>query len=387
MRVAQVPHVYRPHVGGVENHVFGLKRALERKGHEVTVYTTDYGIEKDQKRERGAVYCKTDLAVFRNPLSLELIRILQESSADVYHFHSPWFFTSLLGSRATRGRPRVMTVHGARVGEMGAAFAALNWAYRPLAKRVLGAMDAVIALTRVERNYLVEEFGLRPGTVYVIPNGVDAEEFARDERAKAEFAEKYGLREDSFKVLFVGRLLPHKNPDKLVSAIAEHLRGENVEAILVGKGDAGFVSKMKAATVGAGVYDRVHIVDDIAQGDQRGMSAAYHSADLFVLPSSFEGLPITLLEAMASGLPVLATPVGGIPDVIEGAVNGEFLDTPASSRGVARGIRQFIDMGASRLAKMGRANAEKVSKHYNWDSVGDRIAGVYEDVLAGGGED
>lgn len=372
MKIGQISHRYYPHVGGIENYVRRLKKSLEKMGHEITIYTTDFGIPRGTEREKGAFYCKTDFAIYRNPFSRELLQKLRKSDDDIYHFHSPWFFPSLFGARLLDRKPKVMTVHGARVG-VGPMLSTLSLLYHPFARQVLHNMDKIIALTKSERDYLLHRFKLPRRKVVVIPNGIEVESFRPRRGAIKEFTQKHGLLENSFKVLYVGRIIPEKNPDKLISAVAKHMEGKNIEVILIGDGSSSYITRLKRIS-----DNRIHILGKLGFEE---LVAAYNTSDLFVFLGLVEGLPTVILEAMACGLPVLTTPVAGIPDVVTGGVNGLFLGLPVKEEDVAGKISRFMNTGASDINRMKKANVEKIKTHYDWEIVADGILNVYNQVL------
>ncbi len=373
MKIGQISHLYRPHLGGIENYVYRLKNSLEKRGHEATVYTTDLSIRGTTEREKNTFYCKTNFVLYRNPFSFELIRRLKESREDIYHLHGPWFFSSLFATKLLKGQPKVMTVHGARIEGWGPTVSVLDKLYRPFVRYILRNMRMVIALTKGEREYLLSRFKLSPDRIVVTPNGVEVDKFAFERDAVKKFVEKNRLKEDSFKVLYVGRFVSQKNPDKLISAVTRHMKTQNVEAILIGEGAESYVAKLRRMS-----DERVHILTKVRFEE---IVAAYHASDLFVLLSPSEGLPTTMLEAMLCGLPILTTPVGGIPDVITDEINGLFLDLPVKEEDVASKISRFIDMDTSEINRMGKVNFEKIKTHYNWEIVADKILGVYNQVL------
>lgn len=372
MKIGQISHLYRPHLGGIENYVYRLKNSLEKRGHEATVYTTDLSIQGTTEREKNTFYCKTNFVLYRNPFSFELIRRLKESREDIYHLHGPWFFSSLFATKLLKRQPKVMTVHGARIEGWGPTVSVLDKLYRPFMRYILRNMQMVIALTNGERKYLLHRFKLPHQRVVVIPNGIEIEKFAFDKGAIEEFIERNSLSDDSFKVLYVGRFVPQKNPDKLISAV-KRMRGQNVEAILIGEGPESYIAKLKEVS-----DERVHILTKLRFEE---IVAAYHVSDLFTLLSPSEGLPTVLLEAMACGLPILTTPVGGIPDVVTPQINGLFLGLPVKEEDVASKIDRFISMNAADMDRMRKANAEKIKTCYNWEIVADKILDVYDQVL------
>ena len=368
-----MPHLYRPHLGGIENYVHRLKNSLELRGHEVKVYTSDLSVRGTTERENGVFYCKTSFAPLRNPVSFELIRRLRESRADVYHLHSPWFVWSLFSAHALGERPKVMTVHSARIEGADLKTRVLGRLYRPLARRVLARMDALVALSTREATRLVQDFGIPPEKIEVIPNGIKVEDFERSGVPQKEFLGRHGLREDSFKLLYVGRMVEQKNQEKLVAAVSRHMKGENVEVILIGGGGPDYLAQLEKIADG-----RIHILGKVGFEE---LVAAYRSSDLFVFLGTWEGLPTVIMEAMLCGLPVLTTPAGGIPDLIEEGKNGLFVGLPVDERELADKISHFLDMSATDLEKMGRRNSEKIKRSYNWELIADRILKVYERVL------
>ena len=372
MKIGQISHRYYPHVGGVENYVRRLKGSLEKMGHEITVYTTDFGIPRGAEREKDAFYCKTDFAIYWNPFSRELLQKLRKSDDDIYHFHSPWFFPSLFGARLLDRKPKVMTVHGARVG-VGPMLSTLSLLYYPFARQVLHNMDKIIALTKSEREYLVHRFKLPPQKVVVIPNGIEVESFKPKRRAVREFIQSHGLMKDSFKVLYVGRIIPDKNPDKLISAVTAHMRDKNVEVTIIGDGPRDYIAKLKKIS-----DDRIHILGEVGFEE---LVTAYNASDLFVFLGLVEGLPTVILEAMACGLPVLTTPVAGIPDVVTEGVNGLFLDFPVKGEDVAGKISRFMNMNASDMNRIRKTNVKKIETRYDWEIVANEILSTYNKVL------
>lgn len=373
MKIGQISHLYRPHLGGIENYVYRLKNSLEKRGHEATVYTTDLSIQGTTEREKSTFYCKTNFVLKRNPFSSELFRKLKETRDDIYHLHSPWFFSSLFAAEVLGRRPKVMTVHSARISGGGIGTFMLDKLYRPFARHVLHKMDALIALSEGEKNSILQCFGLPPERVMVIPNGVEVNKFKFDKGAAAKFVRKYRLKEDSFKVLFVSRLIPQKNPEKLITAIMRHMVGQNVEAILIGGGPSSYIARLRKIS-----DERIHILGEVKPEE---LVAAYYCSDLFMFLGTWEGIPTVILEAMLCGLPIVTTPVGGIPEVVEEEKNGLFVGLPIDEKDLTNKIDHFMNMGEANITKISKANTKKIRTHYNWETVADEILGVYEQVL------
>ena len=370
MKIAQVSHAYLPHVGGIQNYVYRLKNSFEEKGHKVIIYTTDLSIQNTDKREEDIFYCKTDFAIIRNPFSFELIRKLKESNANIYHLHSPWFFTSLLATKVLKERAKVMTVHSTRDERIPWW---LNKAYHPFAQYILENMDILMTQGEKEKKNLLHFFKLPIDKVTVIPNGIEISKFNLDKEANEDFIEKYNLREDSFKILYVSRIVESKNHEKIISTVTKYLKHQNIELILIGVGTPEYTAKLKKMS-----DDRIHILGEVSFEE---LVAAYHISDLFIFLGLWEGMPTVIMEAMLCGLPILTTPVGGIPDMVREGENGLFVNMPISEEDLANKIKYF--MNEVDLNKMSKTNIEKVKTQYNWDIVVNKILDVYNEVLEG----
>ena len=364
-------HLYFPHLGGIENYVYRLKSLLKSQGHKVTIYTTDLSLADGGIKDEDAIYCKTNVSLLRNPFSLELAKRLATSSEDIYHLHAPWFLSSLIAARVLKDKPKVMTVHSARIESKNLMIGALNMLYHPFAQYILSNMDMVIPLGERERERLVARFKLGEDKITPIPNGIEVAEFQRNDKAKAEFTYKHDLRRDSFKILYVSRLVPEKSPDKLIRSVSKYMKEDNIEVIMIGDGAEQYMSHLKAVS-----NHRIHILGKVPQEE---LLSAYYISDLFVFLGLWEGMPTVILEAMACGLPVLTTPVAGVPDMVIEGENGYFLSIPIDERELANKITHF--MKDIDTVKMGKANMLKVSQNYTWDIIGSKISDVYEQVL------
>lgn len=374
MKIVQVPHLYRPHLGGIENYVYRLKKSLESRGHEVEVFTSDIGVEEGSEVEEDTYYCDTFVAPFRNPVCFDLLDKVRESEADIYHIHSPWFITSYFTTLALPSeKSKVMTVHSARLQGYDMKTRILSKVYRPFANYVLEEMDKLIALSSDEKSDLVELFSTPEDKVKVIPNGIIPGDFSVEEGSKEGFVGKFGLSEDSFKILYISRMVSEKNQKSLVEAVVNHLEGKNVELILIGGGEDEYVEELEELS-----DDRVHILGRL---DFEDLVSAYHASDLFVFLGTWEGLPTVIMEAMVCGLPLITTPAGGIPDLIEDGENGFYVPLPVPSDELAGKIKRFLEMDISELEGFGERNENKIRNSYNWENIADRILETYEEVL------
>jgi glycosyltransferase involved in cell wall biosynthesis len=377
MNVAQVSHLYRPSIGGIENYSYRLANSLRESGHSVSVVTTDASLANDRSPlsvETDVTYCETTATVLRNPFSIELYQTVRRSMADVYHLHSPWYLSTLESVLALpAGTPVVMTIHGFQPIRSLAA-RVLDAAYGPFAQYVLDTVDRTIVLGRSEKERLLNEFDVSPADVSVIPNGIRPSEHDVSASAVERVHNEYGIDPSTPTVLYVSRLVPLKNPRVLVDAVSKGLPDVEMDALLVGNGERSYVSDLRDRA-----DDRVRFLANLPFED---LQALYHAADVFVMPSRSEGLPTVVLEAMNAELPIVTTPVGALADVIDHRDHGWVLPSPPTARALVRAIRFYVEHPTERRAT-GERNRAYVRTAFDWENVARDIESVYEEVLGG----
>ena len=199
---------------------------------------------------------------------------------------------------------------------------------RRLFRRAAYAMtDAIFAVTRELRDFHARQAWIRPERMGVMYNGVDTQRFAPCRESRVAMRKELGLPEESFVVGAVGRLVPIKDHQTLLKAAALVSKsGIDVRALLVGSGPER--ERLQALSTNS-LEGRVCFA-----GDSSRVPELLNAMDVFVLPSLNEGMSNTLLEAIACGLPALATNVGGNPEIIENNVNG-CLFTPGDTAWLA----------------------------------------------------
>jgi glycosyltransferase involved in cell wall biosynthesis len=355
--------------GGIERHVEELGARLAARGHEVTVFCrSNYGeAEGDNHRGMRLVSLPTVGTKHLDAIVHSALSTLEAMAAsyDILHYHAigPGI-PAVLPRYLSRSRV-VLTVHG-RDDERS------KWGRG--AKAVLGAAgwlsarvpDATIVVGRHLERYYREAHGRR--TVYV-PNGVHP---AWPRPAGATLA-RLGLSPGRY-LLFVGRLVPEKAPDLLVEAFGR-LSGDHR---LVLAGDTSFTDRFTGDLRRVAARDRRVLLPGYVYGSE--LQELYSNAAAFVLPSLLEGLPLTLLEAMSYGLPVVASSIPPHLEVLGGAGPGHRLHRPGDGD-------QLLDALGLVLADPGveRAGAaqlrDQVLRSYCWDDAAERTEAVYRAVL------
>jgi glycosyltransferase involved in cell wall biosynthesis len=238
-----------------------------------------------------------------------LIRVLRSFRPAIVHTHSYVLRYSLPAVLAAGAGAMVHTVHNLARLEV-------DFVGRSIQRIAFRGRVASVAVAEEVGRSMQEYYG-RPPTA-VIPNGIDTAAFHLPE-ARRPWRRAHGFTDDDFLVVSVARLEPQKDPLGLIAAFAEGL-GRDPRAHLLLAGDGSLREAARAAASA-----RVHFL-----GVQRDVAELLAASDVFALFSSYEGNPMSLMEAMAAGLPVVATAVGGVPEIVVPAETG--LLTPAGDR-------------------------------------------------------
>lgn len=311
--ILELTQRYPPAIGGVERHVERLAAGLASAGAHVGVATTD--LLRDHPFARGRPASETGPVAVRRHRVIRVLPAPQglglaapgmfadalRARVDVVHAHAFGYFPTWAGRavRSLRGTSLVITPHSdpGRDSPLSSLYA------RAVARGSLRKADRIVALTEREAEWL-SGLGVPRERIRVIPNGIDLEEF-RDLPSRP-------VGSPTPVVLFVGRLYARqKGLEPLIEAFARVAPARKARLRIVGE-DWGGLGPLLDRAQQLGVADRVVATGPLSRAD---LLLEFASADLFVLPSLFEPFGIVLLEAMASGLPIVATRVGGIPEV------------------------------------------------------------------------
>jgi len=352
-----LPFVY----GGIERHVEELGARLAARGHHVTVFGR-------KPFSRGGEYRGMQIAVLpsiptknldtaTNTLATTL-RVLFEPF-DIVHYHGvgPSLFSWM---PVAAGRVTVSTIHAPDYRQSkwsAAARALLRLGERTAVRRC----HAAIAVSKLMAERLSARYG-RP--VLYIPNGAtlaDAPPFVE--------AKRLGLASGRY-VLAVGRFIVERGFHTLLEAFRE----VNTDLRLVIAGDAHFEEEY-ARRLRSLADERVVFPGYISGGL---LNELYAHCAFYVLPSTVEGLPISLLEAMSFAKPVLVSDIPENLEVAEGIAATFKRNDPAD---LARALRGMLTMDASEAERRGLLGRERVEKAYTWDRVADEVEALYVDLL------
>jgi glycosyltransferase involved in cell wall biosynthesis len=400
MRIAMVSEHASPlaAVGGVDSggqnvHVDALARALARAGHDVTVYTRrdDPDLPERVATADGVVVehltagpaeplPKDALLPHVSRLGAELGKRLADAKPDVVHAH--FWMSGLAALAATRGTglPVVQTFHA--LGVTKRRFQGrqdTSPAGRIRMERALGRDVAAVVATSTEESAELVRIGVPRERISVVPCGVDVDEFTPDGPAADR-----GPRP---RVLALGRLVQRKGYDTVIRALAAV---PDAELVIAGGPAAEEVGadpeaqRLLKLAERVGVADRVRLVGAVPRPD---VPALLRSADVVVCVPWYEPFGMVPLEAMACGVPVVASAVGGLVDTVVDNATG-VLVPPRRPDALAAALRKLLAEPFWREA-FGAAGVDRARSRYTWARVAADTAAVYDRVLgtpAGTGE-
>jgi glycosyltransferase involved in cell wall biosynthesis len=301
---------------------------------------------------------------------LNFLRLMHSGKFDILHFH-------LFGANLCAKPLAIAVGHRAIIVHDQCNDASRDQSPLLLAADALANKGAsrVIAVSESVQRYLLEHEDLPTSKVAMIPNGLAAEEFVPPSAGENELARAaWKIPAKSFVIGGVGRLVPQKNL-RLFLNVAAQLLPKHPNLLFVIAGSGPLESELRSHAAALGIAEKVRFLGHVTD-----RASLYHALDLLLMPSDFEGTPMALLEAMASGLPVLASGVDGIAEVCTDGVDA-LLVPPGDVNGFAEAMERVIKEEGFR--EMLGANARKrVLARYEIRGLVRRIETLYEEVLA-----
>ena len=321
-RLCIVTHTFLPHVGGIEKVVYEQGKRLMQKNFAPTVVTNRIDTPKRYVVDGIPVQCYESINTgFRlgipysipTPTSLEIFLTAVKGS-DIVHAHGHPYLTSLLAAKLAKRyhKPFVLTQHNTFIqyDSMFDNVERLN--DLAVGKETLREADRIITVSNATKQYVLS-LGAKPEKIRVLHNGVDLNHFKPMPEKRAEMRRKLGIPRDATVALTVRRLVYKNGVDTLIECANIAVK-KNPALVFLVVGAGPDQNSVQERTRQLGIEGNFKLAGFVSDADLPG---CYNAADFFVLPSkSGEGLPLVALEAMACGLPVVATDVGGIKEVL-----------------------------------------------------------------------
>jgi glycosyltransferase involved in cell wall biosynthesis len=375
--------IARLNVGGPALHVAYLTEGLDRLGYETllvagTVSPGEASMERVALDRGITPLILPELQREIDPWSdlrgvLRLRALVRRWRPDIVHTHTAKAGTvgrvAALLAREERPPVLVHTFHGHVLsGYFGrAASAGFRMAERALARRT----DVLVAVSPEVRADLVR-FGLDPERIRVIRLGLDLDERTRAEPgARAALRAELGVAAGRPLIGWVGRMTQIKRVDALLAAVA---LVPDCELVLVGDGPLRGALEAQARSLG--IAGRCHF-----NGFREELGPVYAACDIVALSSANEGTPVTLIEALAAGVPVVTTDVGGVREVVRDGVTG-LLATPGDAESLGGRINALVRDAALR-ARLGSSGRADVRRRFTIERLVADVDLLYRDLLAG----
>jgi glycosyltransferase involved in cell wall biosynthesis len=383
IRVLRV--IARLNMGGPAIHVANLAAGLETRGYHTTLVAGSLARGEDSM---AFVAQRLGVGVMSVPEMEREVSLLHDARS-----------IQRLAEIVRQERPHILHTHTAKAGAIGRAAALLAGGARPpivlhtfhghvlkgyfgtgrtaffrqVERTLARVSDALVAVSPEVRDELVE-LGVAPREKFaVIRLGIPLEERLGDPTADLDYRRLYGIPEDAFVVGWVGRMTGVKDTASTLE-ILRATRDRGVDAVLCLVGDGPDRERLEQVAYDLGIARNCFFV-----GYQEDVAGYYRLFDSFLLPSVNEGTPVSAIESLASGTPVVANRVGGVPDVVRDAIDG-YLVEAGDVEGAAERLSRLAGDPALR-AQLGAAGRPRVLGRYSVARLVDDVDRLYRSLL------
>lgn len=366
-------------IGGNERFLLQILEYLPRERFHQEVCVPDRGKDATRDLERECHRLRTGITIIRAAgnldarVLLKLKHLIMRGHYDIVHTHL--IYSQIYGRLAAAAAGAKVVVSSEQNVYRAKAHAPFRW----IEGRLSGLTDRIIACSNGVREHLIRKVGINPLKVVVVPNAVDTGVFFPIGRESPLFEKvrdvrrELGIEDGDVVTGTVGHMSPQKGHRFLVAAIRRvQLRYPQAKFVFVGKGKLREDLRKQARALGiegavrfAGIREDIPIV--------------LNGFDVFVLPSLWEGFGTAIIEAMACGVPVVATRVGGIPEIIEHGTDG-LLVPPGRSRPLAQSIIKLLDNASLRRDMIYRG-LRKTMGPFNVARMVETVAKIYSQMF------
>ncbi len=348
-------------VGGQERVALDLAIGQRARGHRVGVLSLSPPPDGAMAEELDSAGAEVGRVPKRDggvdpTLVFRLARELRAREVDVVHTHNPLPLVYGIPAARLIGATAIHTKHGKNPS---------GRANRYLRRAAAQLAHAFVAVSETTATQAREQHEMPPNKLHVIPNGIRLDRYAPDAEARAEVRVELGLG-DAFVVGTVGRLDQYKNQALLVRAMAP-LLSSRIRLVIVGEGD----TRPEVEAAIAALPEPRWVV---MTGRRMDVPRLVHAFDVFALSSTTEGLPLVVPEAMAAALPIVATAVGGLPDVIDEGETG--LLVPVEQRALTDALT-LLERDRALGRQMGARGRVTALERYSHDRMVDHYLELY----------
>lgn len=377
MKILQVVNFFSPVHGGSSEVPYQLSKELAKRGHQVTIYTSDYKLSEEWSK--SAQELQTNVSSFRTWLNCANLLVTpgifkrarkETRHFDVVHMHNYRTFQNIVVHYyATKyGIPYVLQAHGSLPKIM--AKQRLKQVYDNIwGYRLLKDAARVIAVTEMEAEQY-KSMGVSKDGIEIVPNGIDLSKF-ENLPPGGEFRKKWGIDDSQRIVLYLGRIHKIKGLDLLANAFADLTKElGGVSLVIVGPDD-GYLSALKRLVKELEIEEKVLFTGPL-YGQEK--LEAYIDTDVFVNPGADEIFGLVFLEACACGTPVICSTGCGIADIIDGQVG---IAVPYDKEQLRHALLRILENDKLRR-EFGKKGKLLVRERFNWEKIVERVENIYK---------
>jgi glycosyltransferase involved in cell wall biosynthesis len=388
---------YWPLSGGTGSYIYYLSNELIKNGYNANIVTGSNQNIDIQVNNNLKVYFQKipKMPLIKSFMLAEasyrkLANIQNTTNIDITHPQLP--LTPSFAIPSNFGKTIVCTVHSTWTGEAEAIrgepytrlnanekfLLSFNWFLRFFEVGMIKRASHVIAVSDFTRQELKKYYSIPENRIRVIHNGVDTHKF-QPAKNKQTNKTALGLNPDDIIILSVGRLYARKGLFTLIEAMPTVVqRFKNAKFVISGKGQSDEMAKLRAHAKRLAVEDNIIFT---GYYPDRKLPKLYQAADVFAFSTYYEHHPFAVLEALATGLPVVTTTVGGIAETIKTGKNG-LLVKPFDSKQFSDAILYLLEH-PTKAAEMGTNARKTIVEQYDWRIVVKKTMSVYEEALHG----
>jgi glycosyltransferase involved in cell wall biosynthesis len=381
--------------GGTGAYVYYLSNELMKNGYKICVVTgSDQTLDIKVNEQLNVFFLKIPKMPVIKSFMLaassyrKLNSVRGTVNVDITHANLP--LTPNFAVPPNFGKTLVCTVHSTWKGEAQAIrsepysrlnanekfMVSFNWFLRIFEEKMLERANKIIAVSHFTKRELLEYYKVPERKIRVIHNGVDVNKF-KPAQDKRKVKEELGFNPDDLTILSVGRLYARKGLFTLIESMPAVVeRFKNAKFIISGKGQSDEMRKLLAHAEKIGVKDSIIFT---GYYPDKKLPKLYQAADVFAFSTFYEHHPFAVLEALSTGLPVVTTIVGGIPETIENGKNG-FLVEPFNPKQFADRILYLLEHPAE-ASEMGLLARQTILERFDWRIVVKDVLKVYDEAL------
>lgn len=375
MKICIVAPTFFPLIGGTEVAIYEIATRLIKHGHKIIIVTRRLEDTKTVENIKGIDVYRVfapDKPLGILPLQCSLSNKLRDiigTCTLIHQFHLFHMGLATVLIKKMFRKPLVLSLMGCDTYD---PHHPIPKALNPYLAWVMNSSDVITSPSRDLANHAREQ-GCKK-SIEIIPHGVNVNKFNPNVDG-SEIRKKLGVKNDELMILSVQRLHLRKKLEYLTSAIRKVVKEKsNIKFVITGKG----LEKKRLETLVKNLDLSTNVIfTGFVAGNQ--LPTYYAACDIFVLHTTYEAFGIVLVEAMASGKPIVSTRVGGIPEIVENGRTG-LLIPPMNSEMLAEAILKLADNEKLRK-KMGRNGREKAVKKFDWNVIVEKWLSTYEKII------